>query len=239
MKTNRIPFTLEEYKSGKYKVVTRDGNSVRIICTDFKNGRQSIVALISLRNGEESCTSFSTDGKYWNNGETSDCDLFLEETIFEDGDIITFKTISHLRAIDGQTVIAIVDSTDESGITCKVYLRMGNLVLTGVTFGYDEMGKLRIATKEEEDILLKSLIRIDRTYDKDKKCIVKLPDPNMKQYSFKPYDKVLGKVGFSGWNIDFFIYYDSAHDRYKCFRGIYDVCIPYEGNENLYSCVDK
>ena len=238
MRIETIPFTIKDYNSGRYKVATVGGSKVRILCTDRVSATpRPIVGLLRLEHGEVICPYYE-DGKAVDHG-LAGADLELKNIIYEEGDIITFKTISHLRAIDGQTVIAIVDSTDESGITCKVYLRMGNLVLTGVIFGYDEMGKLRIATKEEEDILLKSLIRIDRTYDKDKKCIVKLPDPNMKQYSFKPYDKVLGKVGFSGWNIDFFIYYDSAHDRYKCFRGIYDVCIPYEGNENLYSCVDK
>ena len=237
MRIETVPFTIKDYNSGRYKVATVGGDKVRILCTDRVTYKPKPIIGLVTQGQEEIICPYSNDGT--DKIFSSNWNLVLEDTIYEEGDIITFETISHLRAIDGQTVIAIVDSTDESGITCKVYLRMGNLVLTGVIFGYDEMGKLRIATKEEEDILLKSLIRIDRTYDKDKKCIVKLPDPNMKQYSFKPYDKVLGKVGFSGWNIDFFIYYDSAHDRYKCFRGIYDVCIPYEGNENLYSCVDK
>ena len=89
MKTNRIQFSLEKYESGKYKVVTRDGRRARIVCTDLK-GKQPIIAIIKL-NEEESYSSFSIDGSLWRDDEKNDdCDLFLEEVVFEDGDIVSF-----------------------------------------------------------------------------------------------------------------------------------------------------
>lgn len=64
--TNRIPFTLADYESGKYRVVTRNNCDARIICKDRIN-KYPIIALI----------------------KDSDADLFLEEIAFEDGDIVT------------------------------------------------------------------------------------------------------------------------------------------------------
>ena len=60
MKTNKINFTLKDYESGNYKVVTRDGKSVRIICTDLK-GKYPIIAIIRKSNEEEVFTSFNTN----------------------------------------------------------------------------------------------------------------------------------------------------------------------------------
>lgn len=70
-------FSLSKYlKNPDRKLVTKDGRSVRIICTD-KVGRWPIVALIS-DNGEEIIGSFTTDGKkYIPKAEVSLNDLFF------------------------------------------------------------------------------------------------------------------------------------------------------------------
>ena len=88
MKTNRIPFSLEKYESGKYKVVTKNGRKARIICTDFKSD-QPIIAIVEEENDKESFSDFALDGKLWIGGRVSNTDLYLEETVFEDGDIVT------------------------------------------------------------------------------------------------------------------------------------------------------
>lgn len=55
-------FSLSKYlKNPTRPIITRDGRSARIICTDKVGGRP-IVALIS-DNGEEIICSFTTDGK--------------------------------------------------------------------------------------------------------------------------------------------------------------------------------
>ena len=67
-------FNLEEYlKNPSKKVVTRDGESVRIICTDYY-GEKPIIAKI-----EESEYSypFYEDGRFLSFGESSNCDLFF------------------------------------------------------------------------------------------------------------------------------------------------------------------
>ena len=46
MKNIRIPFNLSEYKKGGYEVETREGKSVRILCTDRIEDYYPLVALI-------------------------------------------------------------------------------------------------------------------------------------------------------------------------------------------------
>ena len=67
-------FNLEEYlKNPSRKVVTRDGESVRIMCTDYY-GEKPVIAKI-----EESEYSypFYEDGRFLSFGESSNCDLFF------------------------------------------------------------------------------------------------------------------------------------------------------------------
>ena len=68
-------FSLEEYlKNQKRKVVTRNGRSARIICTDAK-GNYPIVVLIE-EGGYDNALSYTKDGKLYV-GETNDYDLFF------------------------------------------------------------------------------------------------------------------------------------------------------------------
>lgn len=56
-------FNLEEYlKNPSRRVVTREGRSARIICTDAK-GKHPIIALIDGKDGSEVISSFNGDGR--------------------------------------------------------------------------------------------------------------------------------------------------------------------------------
>ena len=69
------PFTLEEYlKNPSRKVVTRNGHSVRIVCTDAMS-THPVVALVRYGNDED-IESYSSDGK-WSNKPESALDLFF------------------------------------------------------------------------------------------------------------------------------------------------------------------
>ena len=69
------PFSLDEYiKNPNRKVVTRNGRSARIICTDAKCN-YPIVALIE-EDGYDNALSYTKDGKLYV-GETKDYDLFF------------------------------------------------------------------------------------------------------------------------------------------------------------------
>ena len=68
-------FSLEEYlKNPNRKVVTRNGRSARIICTDAK-GNYPIVVLIE-EGGYDNALSYTKNGKLYV-GETNDYDLFF------------------------------------------------------------------------------------------------------------------------------------------------------------------
>ena len=74
------PFNLEEYlKNPKKKVVTRDGRSVRIICTDFDNPKFPVIGEIENGNWP---ISFTTKGLFNSYGE-SNYDLFFAPEKYE------------------------------------------------------------------------------------------------------------------------------------------------------------
>ena len=56
-------FNLEEYLANPSReVVTRDGHSVRILCTDARNNNYPIVALVSLKGGTEILCGYTKEG---------------------------------------------------------------------------------------------------------------------------------------------------------------------------------
>ena len=72
------PFNLEEYLANpSRKVVTRDGRSAKIICTDRKHSRYPIVALVENKlTEEESIVCYTKEGKVFNDVST-DVNLFF------------------------------------------------------------------------------------------------------------------------------------------------------------------
>ena len=71
------PFNLEEYlKNPSRKVVTGNGESVRIICTDRKDADYPIVALIDSR-GKEETLSYTKNGCFYYDGRKDVNDLFF------------------------------------------------------------------------------------------------------------------------------------------------------------------
>ena len=69
-------FNLDEYlKNPSKKVITRDGNSVRILCTDAR-GNFPIIALVKTYNGSETVLRLKENGRFYNDTENSR-DLFF------------------------------------------------------------------------------------------------------------------------------------------------------------------
>ena len=67
-------FNLEEYmKNPSKKVVTRDGRVVKIHCTNY-DSRQPIIAELEYHNFS---SSFTKDGRYFNDDRNSPYDLFF------------------------------------------------------------------------------------------------------------------------------------------------------------------
>ena len=73
---NMKPFNLEEYlKNPSKKIITKNGNKVRIICIDRKSERFNVIALIDYGN-TEGIESYTIDGRAHSCGE-SWIDLFF------------------------------------------------------------------------------------------------------------------------------------------------------------------
>ena len=69
-------FNLEEYlKNPTKKVITRDGRSARIICTDAK-GNFPIIALVEIHNGDETVIRLKENGRF-DNYTANSSDLFF------------------------------------------------------------------------------------------------------------------------------------------------------------------
>ena len=70
-------FSLEKYLANpSRKVVTREGCSVRILCTDKKSYNEQIVGLIMGDNGMEFISTWTQQGKSFFNSDTPN-DLFF------------------------------------------------------------------------------------------------------------------------------------------------------------------
>ena len=69
-------FNLDKYlENPNRKVVTRDGRSVKIICTNAK-GNFPIIALVETYNGNETVLRLKENGRFYNDTENSS-DLFF------------------------------------------------------------------------------------------------------------------------------------------------------------------
>lgn len=87
-------FNLEEYLTNpNKKVITRDGNSVRILCTDAK-GNFPIIALVKTYNGSETVLRLKENGRFYNDTENSSDLFFAPEK--KEGWINLFKINSTL-----------------------------------------------------------------------------------------------------------------------------------------------
>lgn len=71
-------FTVEEYqKNPNRKVITCDGRSVRIVCTDIIGAIYPVLAIVKMNPTHEYCNSYTTDGRLYTEGDDSQADLFF------------------------------------------------------------------------------------------------------------------------------------------------------------------
>lgn len=104
-------FNLQEYlKNPNKKVITRDGNSVRILCTDAK-GNFPIIALAEIHNDAETVIRLRENGHFYNDTEDSR-DLFFA-SIKKEGWVNMYKTRS------GATQIGQIYSSKEEAEMCR------------------------------------------------------------------------------------------------------------------------
>ena len=116
-------FSLEEYLANPSReVVTRDGHSVRIVCTDARNSNYPIVALVSLNGGTEILCGYTKKGTRLSDKINVD-DLFFAPEKHE-GWINIFKgAFINAKAFLGQSHIYSSEEIAKSeGKKCNNYL---------------------------------------------------------------------------------------------------------------------
>lgn len=73
-------FSLEKYlENPNRKVVTRDGRSVRILCTDRKDSIRPIIALVQIDKCKETYSSYTEDGSWFDSTSSPNDLLFAPE----------------------------------------------------------------------------------------------------------------------------------------------------------------
>ena len=104
-------FNLEEYlENPDRRIITKDGRSVRIICTDAK-GNFPIIALVKTYNGSETVLRLKENGRFYNDTEISS-DLFFAP-IKKEGWVNMYKNRS------GATQIGQIYSSKEEAEMCR------------------------------------------------------------------------------------------------------------------------
>ena len=200
---------------------------------DDSDVKYPIVALIMAGTEKGECMmDYTLKGK-WNGCQEESCkDLMIEETEFEDGDIIAFGNLGF------PPIMAIFkgywkNDIKDPGLIYHVCLHMGTVdYYNGVLCNSDN---LRLATEEEKQKLFDALKKDGKCWNSEKKCLEEIA---RKDRDFKAFDRVLVRDrNFDKWEADIFQEYGEY--VYKCFRYKWKQCIPYEGNEHLLGTTDK
>lgn len=78
-------FSLEEYlKNPDRKVVTRNGNQIRILATDYQNSHPIVAILTRDEDKQELLVNYTKDGYLVSSAFPSGCDLFFD-TVTKEG----------------------------------------------------------------------------------------------------------------------------------------------------------
>ena len=222
-----VPFDLElskEITNGEVegRIITRVGNSVRILCYDVIGNEYKICGLVHYGKSEEPAV-FTEKGLFYEN-QTDDLDLMIEipeYLSFKDGDIITFGNEKDSLATG---IFRKRDS--KTSHECYVILSyLGNLSFHDKGRTYNNA---RLATEEEKQKLIDALLSSKNPEAKEY-CKTFFGIEKKKGYELKPFDKVLVRNNESQyWRIEIFSHIDkSAKFLHVCFKNSYIMCIPY------------
>lgn len=224
-----VPFDLElskEITNGEVegRIITRVGNSVRILCYDVIGNNYKICGLVNSGKSEEP-EVFTEKGLLYE-GQKDDLDLMLEipeYLSFKDGDIITFGNKE-----DSLSTGIFCKRDSKTSHECYVILSyLGNLSFHDKGRTYNNA---RLATEEEKQKLIDAL---KESKDPEAKECLKMLGIEVKQYfEFKPKDWILIRDNSEDmWCLD--IYSHKVWDKdekcyhYYCVGGWSYQCIPY------------
>lgn len=230
------------------RIVTRNGQHVRIVCWDIKSSYYPIGAMVLNHDGEI-FRSYTSMGEF-NCGNRDEFDLMLElpeYLTFEEGDIIYgevdngggdyckwLSIVKEVDCIQGKPyVVSYVDYIWDSSYNC------GSLEYMAHSDNFD---LIRLATEEEKARFAKRLQENKNPVSDEylEKYFGVKDSPKVSNFAkigkeeFKPFDRVLVRQSETDkWEAMLFSNYISGIHRYRCGGMNYMFCIPYEGNEDL------
>lgn len=236
----KVPFEVELAKkiaNGEVdgRIVTDNGNVVRIVCFDMLDDKGRIIGLRKDDNYKEIALTFNDSGYCVQNPSRKLMLEIPEYMTFKDGNILTYWPNGN------RWCIFIYKSRDKDVLSNHVSYdcdSRGNNILTFGKSSYNST-LCDISTEAEKKSLIEAL-----KASKDpraKEYLKRFFNIEQKQEcEFKPFDKVLVKDHDedSEWRCGLFSH-KNEDGLYICVGSIYEQCIPYEGNEHLLGTTDK
>lgn len=184
----------------------------------------------------------------------------MEETKFKVGDVVKVKSLDWYNKHKGENGLVIVECnhpfTEEMKEFCGKYFCINDISENGIYFKgisdfvfydwilEDQVYELKEVdlSKEEVDIKDPKFFTKDFipfSFWKESKVILPIYKAVPVATKFQPFQKVLVKDiesindCFTVWSIDFYSYFNMESHKHRCLGGLWDCCIPYEGNEHL------
>lgn len=230
----KVPFEVELAKkiaNGEVdgRIVTDNGNVVRIVCFDMLDDKGRIIGLRKDDNYKEIALTFNDSGYCVQNPS--------RKLMLEIPEYMTFKDWDILICECG-TPFVYKDTKDRHGnfsAYCGIDLQ-GNIFFDMKGWTYSIKGH---ANEEQKKNIIEALKTSKEP--KAKEYLKRFFNIEQKQeYEFKPFDKVLVKDHDedSEWRCGLFSH-KNEDGLYICVGSIYEQCIPYEGNEHLLGTSDN
>ena len=184
----------------------------------------------------------------------------MKETKFKVGDIVKVKSLDWYNKHKGENGYIIVERnhpfTEEMKEFCGKYFCINDISENGIYFKgisdfvfYDWMIEDQVYELKEVDLLKEEVDIKDPkfftknfvpfSFWKENKVILPIYKVILPDVTFQPFQKVLVKDMasindcFTVWSIDFYSYFDMESHKHRCLGGLWDHCVPYEGNEHL------
>lgn len=235
MKTVTIPFDLEiakKIQNGEVegRIVNKAGTEFEIVKWNAKGDYPIIGIFFNEETGISQGLSFTNKGKYIKDRVLDIDDLELEVPEYltwKEGDYLTIKHNEKTYIIIYKTY------TVTEGNHPINYHVLYNVSRGELFFNECATKFLDITPSTPFDIakLTDALLKEGKRWNPETKQV---EDVEKKpEHVFKPFDKVLVKDSDTDiWICDIFSHMDDDNAFY-CVRGIWNYCIPYEGNEHL------
>lgn len=190
----------------------------------------------------------------------------MEETKFKVGDVVKVKSLDWYDKHKGENGLVIVECdhpfTKEMKEFCGKYFCINDISENEIYFKgigdfvfYDWMIEDQAYKLKEVDLLKEEVDIKDPkfftknfvpfTFWKESKVILPIYKVVLPDVTFQPFQKVLVKDiesindCFTVWSIDFYSYFDMESHKHRCLGGLWDHCVPYEGNEHLLGAKEE